>query len=124
MATTTPRPLVGTGHNPWADKEVGVCDESGCTAPQRRLLRHSGGAYISDFCWEHSCLCLVCHGAIDDGEDLCAYHSEVLGARYEQDLSEEVRTAILAGTHPLTDPAVAEAQRLIRGVVPKRGLSR
>lgn len=117
-------PLIGTIPNPWAGREPGPCSEEGCNEPQRRLIRFSGGAYLSDFCWQHSACCIVCHGAVDDGEDLCEHHAKLLSVRYEQDLSEEVRAAILAGAHPLTDPAVAEAQRLIRGVVPKRGLSR
>lgn len=85
-----------------------TCTEPGCTAPRRRLLRYRGGSYLSDFCWEHCCRCMVCHGEIDDGEDLCAYHSDLFGVRYVSDLPDAVRPAVLAGTHPLLTPPTEE----------------
>lgn len=84
--------------------EPTTCAESGCTAPRRQLLRYRGGTYLSDWCWEHGCVCIVCHGEIDDGEDLCEYHSELFGVRYESDLPDVVRQGLLAGTSPLLPP--------------------
>lgn len=75
-----------------------ACAESGCTAPLRRLLRYAGGTYLSDWCWEHGCRCLVCGGEIDDGEDFCAHHAEALGVRYETDLPEDLSRMLHAPT--------------------------
>jgi len=75
------------------------CAEAGCTAPRRVLLRSAGGVYVSDWCWAHAPRCLLCHGEIDDGEDLCEAHAERLGVRYEHELEERVQTAFHTALH-------------------------
>jgi hypothetical protein len=99
-----------------------ACREPGCTEPQRLLLRYRGGVYVSDWCWEHSCTCLVCGGSIDDGEDFCGYHAEALRARYEAELPVAVARALHAQTHPLQtedDPANADLDEYAPDVAPR-----